>query len=163
MTACLLLLAVCLAFARRVEVYPAFCDGAKEGMETAARILPALAAILTALRMMEASGLTQALCSACAPAAKWLGLPEGVMPLLLLRPLSGSASLGVLTQIMEQYGPDSRTGLVACAMMGSGETVFYTCALYLSAAGVRKSRYIIPASLLGWLAGCVVAGLCFRA
>lgn len=163
MTAGLLLLALCLAFARRVQVYSAFTDGAKEGLETAMRILPALAVILTALHIMEASGLTQALCRACTPAARWLGLPEGVIPLLLLRPLSGFASLGMLTQILQQYGPESRTGLVASAMMGSGETVLYTCALYLSAAGVRKSRYIIPFSLLGWLAGCIVAGLCFPA
>lgn len=163
MTAGLLLIALCLAFARRVQVYAAFTNGAKEGLETAMRILPALAVILTALHIMEASGLAQALCRACTPAARWLGLPEGAIPLLLLRPLSGSASLGMLTQILQQYGPDSRTGLVASAMMGSGETVLYTCALYLSAAGVRKSRYIIPFSLLGWLVGCIVAGLCFPA
>ena len=84
------------------------------------------------------------------------------MPLLIMRPLSGSASLALLGDILRAYGPDSRTGLVASAMMGSGETVLYTCAVYLSAAGIKKSRYIIPVSLAGWIAGCVTAGLFFR-
>lgn len=163
MTAWLLMIAVVAALLHRVDVYAAFTAGAREGMETAIRILPGLAAIFVALRMLEASGLMQALCAALSPAAAWLGLPEGVMPLLLLRPLSGSASLGLLADILRQYGPDSRTGLVASAMMGSGETVLYTCALYLAAAGVKKSRYIIPASLLGWIVGCVAAGCFFRA
>ena len=163
MTAWLLAIAMVIAMIRRVEVYTAFTAGAREGMETAMRILPGLAAIFVALRMLEASGLMHALCGALAPVAAWLGLPEGVMPLLLLRPLSGSASLGMLADILRQYGPDSRTGLVASAMMGSGETVLYTCALYLAAAGVKKSRYIIPASLLGWIVDCAVAGCFFRA
>ena len=157
MTAWLLAIAMVIAMIRRVEVYTAFTAGAREGMETAMRILPGLAAIFVALRMLEA------LCGALAPVAAWLGLPEGVMPLLLLRPLSGSASLGMLADILRQYGPDSRTGLVASAMMVSGETVLYTCALYLAAAGVKKSRYIIPASLLGWIVDCAVAGCFFRA
>ena len=120
MTAWLLAIAIVIAMIRRVEVYTAFTAGAQEGMETAMRILPGLAAIFVALRMLEASGLMHALCCALAPVAAWLGLPEGVMPLLLLRPLSGSASLGMLADILRQYGPDSRTGLVASAMMGSG-------------------------------------------
>lgn len=93
MTAWLLAIAMVIAMIRRVEVYTAFTAGAREGMETAMRILPGLAAIFVALRMLEASGLMHALCGALAPVAAWLGLPEGVMPLLLLRPLSGSASL----------------------------------------------------------------------
>ena len=143
MTAWLLAIAMVIAMIRRVEVYTAFTAGAREGMETAMRILPGLAAIFVALRMLEASGLMHALCGALAPVAAWLGLPEGVMPLLLLRPLSGSASLGMLADILRQYGPDSRTGLAA--------------------AGVKRSRYIIPASLLGWIVDCVVVGCFFRA
>ena len=163
MTAGLLTIAVVIALVRRVEVYSAFTAGAREGLETAGRILPGLAAIFAALRMMEASGLMQALCGALSPIAALLGLPEGVTPLLLLRPLSGSASLGLLADILNRFGPDGRTGLVASAMMGSGETVLYTCALYLAAAGAKKSRCVIPASLLGWLVGCAAAGCFFRA
>ncbi len=162
MTVWLLLFAVVAGIARKVDLFSAFSEGAERGMKSAARILPYLAATLTALRVAESSGLMENLCQALAPVSGWLGLPSGAMPLLIMRPLSGSASLALLGDILRAYGPDSRTGLVASAMMGSGETVLYTCAVYLSAAGIKKSRYIIPVSLAGWIAGCVTAGLFFR-
>ena len=155
----LLLFAAVAGIARKVDLFSAFSEGAERGMKSAACILPYLAATLTALRVAESSGLMENLCQALAPVS---GLPSGAMPLLIMRPLSGSASLAVLGDILRTYGPDSRTGLVASAMMGSGETVLYTCAVYLSAAGIKKSRYIIPVSLAGWIAGCVTAGLFFR-
>ena len=162
MIALLLFLAALIGTARKVDLFDAFSSGAKEGLRSAVRIIPYLAATLTALRMLSASGAMSELCEALSPVTEWLGLPPGTMPLLLMRPLSGSASLALLNEILTQYGPDSRTGLVASAMMGSGETVLYTCALYLGAAGVKKSGYIIPVSLLGWAAGCVAAGLFYR-
>ena len=146
---------------KKVDMFHSFSRGAKEGFENAIRILPALAVTLTALRVIETSGVMTELNRLLSPIAALLRLPEGVMPLLLLRPLSGSASLSLLSEILTQYGPDSRTGLIASAMMGSGETVFYICAVYLSAAGISKSRYIIPVALAGWTAGCVVAGIFF--
>ena len=78
---------------------------------------------------------------------------------MLLRPVSGSASLAALRAVLDQCGPDSRAGLVASVMMGSSETVFYTCGVYLSAAGVKKSRHTVPCALLAWLAGSIAAGL----
>lgn len=162
MIAWLLLCAAGIGFLRRVDLFDAFSGGAEEGMKSAVRIVPCLAATLTALRVLESSGLAESLGQALAPFAEALGLPPGSAPMLLLRPLSGSASLALLRDILARYGPDSRTGLVTSAMMGSGETVLYTCAVYLSAAGIRKSRYVIPVSLAGWLAGCVTAGLFFR-
>ena len=162
MIAVLLLVTAVIGFFRRVDLFSAFSDGAREGLKSAVRIIPPLAATLTALRVLDSSGLAAVLGTLLAPVAEMLGLPAGTAPLLLLRPLSGSASLAVLRDILAAYGPDSRTGLVASAMMGSGETVLYTCAVYLAAAGVKRSRYVIPVSLLGWLAGCVVAGMFFR-
>ena len=162
MIAVLLLITAVIGFFRRVDLFSAFSEGAREGLQSAIRIIPSLAATLTALRVLESSGLAAALCGLLSPAAEALGLPAGTAPLLLLRPLSGSASLAVLRDILAAYGPDSRTGLVASAMMGSGETVLYTCAVYLAAAGVKRSRYVIPVSLAGWLVGCIVAGLFFR-
>lgn len=158
----LLLCVAVIGGMRRVDLFQSFSEGAEHGLKTAFRILPFLAATLTALRVAEGSGLLEAICAAAAPVSEKLGLPSGCVPLLIFRPLSGSASLALLDGILRRYGPDSRTGLVASAMMGSGETVLYTCAVYLSAAGIRKSRYIIPVSLAGWLAGCVTAGLFFR-
>ena len=157
----LLLLTAAAGYIRRVDLFKAFSEGAEEGMKSAVRVIPSLAATLTALRLLEASGLMEGLYGALSPLMGLLGLPAGVLPLFVLRPLSGSASLAVLGNILERFGPDSRTGLVASAMMGSGETVLYTCAVYLSAAGVQKTRYIIPVSLAGWVVGCAVAGLCF--
>ena len=162
MIAVLLLVTAVIGFFRRVDLFSAFSDGAREGLKSAVRIIPPLAATLTALRVLDSSGLAAVLGTLLSPAAEMLDLPAGTAPLLLLRPLSGSASLAVLKNILEAYGPDSRTGLVASAMMGSGETVLYTCAVYLAAAGVKRSRYVIPVSLAGWLVGCIVAGLFFR-
>ena len=132
---------------RRVPVYDAFVEGAREGLDTARRILPPMIAMLCAIRAFSACGLMEALCSFCAPVLSFLGLPPETLPLMLLRPLSGSASLAMLKNILENYGPDSSIGITASVMMGSSETVFYTCGVYLGAAGVQKSRHTIPCAL----------------
>ena len=154
-------LLVCLGCGavRRVPVYDAFLEGAREGIETARHILPALAAMLCAIRAFSACGLMEALCALLGPAASWAGIPRETLPLMLLKPLSGSASLAMLREVLNDCGPDSRAGLVASVMTGSSETVFYTCGIYLAAAGVKKSRHIVPCALLAWLAGSVAAGL----
>ena len=154
-------LLVCLGCGavRRVPVYDAFLEGAREGLETARYILPALTAMLCAIRGFSACGLMEALCAFLEPAASWAGIPKETLPLMLFKPLSGSASLAMLREVLNDCGPDSRAGLVASVMMGSSETVFYTCGVYLAAAGVKKSRHIVPCALLAWLAGSVAAGL----
>ena len=144
---------------RRVPVYDVFLDGAQQGVDTAWRILPSLIAMLCANRAFSACGLMDALCGLIAPALAVAGIPPETLPLMLLRPLSGSASLAMLKTILDRFGPDSRVGLVASVMMGSSETVFYTCGVYLAAAGVKKSRHTVPCALLAWLAGSVAAGL----
>lgn len=126
MIAGLLLMAVLLGFFRKADLFESFAQGAEEGFKSAIRVIPYLAATFTALRVLESSGLLEALTQSIRPLSALLGLPSGTEPLLLLRPLSGSASLGLLKSIPSQYGPDSRTGLVASAMMGSGETVLYS-------------------------------------
>ncbi|MBR5231917.1 MAG: spore maturation protein [Clostridia bacterium] len=154
--------AVAAGYICKVNIYEAFASGAKEGLETAVHILPYLASMLVAIHVMRDSGFLEKLYGLMSPAMGFLGLTEGVTPLLLIRPFSGSAALAVLSDTLAQYGADSRTGLLASTMMGSGETVFYTCALYLGAAEVRDSRYIIPVSLIAWVAGCIAAGFFFR-
>lgn len=151
-----------LGFVRKINLYDVFTEGVKEGLMTAVHVLPYLASTLIAIHVMRDSGLLERLYGVLSPVMGALGLTDGVAPLLLIRPLSGSAALAVLTDTLSQYGADSRTGLLASTMMGSGETVFYTCALYLGAAGVKDSRYIIPVSLAAWIAGCITAGLFFR-
>ena len=154
-----LLLCLSVGALRRVPVYDAFVEGAREGLSTAGKIAPSMIAMLCAIRAFSACGLLPALCGLLEPAVAWAGIPRETVPLMLLRPLSGSASLAVLQDILHTYGPDSRIGLVASVMMGSSETVFYTCGLYLSAAGVKKSRHTILCALLAWLAGSFAAGM----
>lgn len=152
-----MLLCIGIGAFRRVPIYDAFLEGAREGLDTAKGILPAMIAMLCAIQAFSACGLMDALCHFCAPVLSRVGIPSETLPLMLLRPLSGSASLAMLQNILETYGPDSRIGLVASVMMGSSETVFYTCGIYLGAAGIKKSRHIIPCSLLAWLLGSLAA------
>lgn len=159
---CLILLIVGTGLLRGVPVYEAFVEGAKEGLKTAVTILPYMIAMLAAIYLMQQSGLLSSLTQLLTPVFSFLGIPKAVAPLMLLRPFSGSASLAMLQNILETNGPDSRAGLVASTLMGSTETIFYTCGLYLGAAGVKKSRYAIPAALVAWLVGSVVAGLFYR-
>ena len=147
---------------RRAPVYDAFIEGAREGIQTAYAILPPMLAMLCAIRAFSACGLMEQLCDLFAPALSLVGIPREVLPLMLLRPLSGSASLAALQEILEAWGPDSRVGRVASVMMGSSETVFYTCGVYLGAAGVSRSRHTIPCALLAWLAGSIAAGILVR-
>lgn len=148
----------CGAF-RRIPLYDAFMDGAKEGLGTARSIMPALITMLCAIRAFEASGLLDGMCRLLSPLFSWAGIPAETLPLMLMRPLSGSASLAMLESILKTCGPDSRAGMVASIMMGSTETIFYTCGIYLSAAGVKRSRHAIPCALLAWLAGSLAAGM----
>ncbi|MBQ7867149.1 MAG: spore maturation protein [Clostridia bacterium] len=138
---------------KRLPAYDLFINGAKQGLHTALQVLPNLAAMLCAISLMQASGLMSALCALCAPALEWMGLPSGVAPLVLLRPMSGSASLAMLERLLDQFGPDSRTGLIASTLMGSSETIFYTVCVYMSAVSVKGTGYAIPCSLVGALAG----------
>lgn len=138
---------------KREPVYDLFTEGARDGLQTAVQILPALIAMLGAIRALEASGLTGALCSFLAPYTEIIGLPSGLLPLVFLRPVSGSAALAALEDVMVTYGPDSREALLGGVMMGSSETVFYTLSVYLSAAGVKDARHILPCALGACLAG----------
>lgn len=157
----LMLLLLGAAAWKRVPTYDLFVEGAKEGLRTALRVLPNLAAMLCAISLMQASGLMDALCSAFSPLFSKIGIPAEVAPLAIIRPLSGSGALAMLQELMETYGADSRIGLIACTMMGASETIFYTVCIYMSEAGENKSSYAIPCSLAGMLAGMWLAGMFF--
>lgn len=158
----LLIVALLLVCAlKRLRMYDLFVDGAKEGMRVAVSVLPNLAAMLCAITLMQASGLMDALCGLCEPVFSMLGLPAEVAPLVMLRPMSGSASLAMVERLMNQYGADSRIGLIACTVMGSSETIFYTICVYMSALKNRETGYAVPCSLIGALAGVWLAGVLF--
>jgi spore maturation protein B len=148
--------------ARRVKVYPAFLAGAKQGFETGVRVIPPLVAVMVALGLLRASGALDALAAALAPVLSPLGVPASVLPLAVIRPLSGGGALGVVGDVLRTEGPDSYAGRLASVMCGSTETTFYVLAVYFGAAGVTRYRHALPAALLADLAGMAAAVVVVR-
>jgi len=144
-------------FVKGVNMYDAFVEGAAEGFKTSVRIMPYLIAIFVAVGLMRGSGATDLLVTILSPVTTLLGIPREVLPLVLMKPISGSGSLGILQDILIHYGPDSFVGRVASTMMGSSETIFYTMAVYFGAIGVRKSRHTIVAALITHVAAIMAA------
>ena len=159
----LIMAAVALyGMARRVDVYDALVQGAGEGLGVLARIVPPLIGLLTAVYMLRASGALELAAQALSPVLSLLGIPPETVGLLLVRPVSGSAALGVGAELMEAHGPDSLVGRTAAVMLGSSETTFYTIAVYFGAAGVVKTRYAVPAALCADLAAFLAAAWAVR-
>ena len=158
----ILALTACVALWRRENVYEALTDGATQGLRLLATIVPSLIVLLTAISMLRASGALDKLAQWLAPLCRVVGLPPETLPLVLVRPFSGSAALAVGADLMRQYGVDSRIGRTAAVMLGSTETTFYTLSVYFGAAGVKRSRYSIPAALIADLTGFLAAGLFTR-
>lgn len=150
------------ALLKNVDVYDALVSGATEGLGTLVRILPSLVALLSAVYMLRASGALELLANLLAPALLRLGIPPETVPLLLIRPVSGSGALAAGSELIAQYGPDSYIGRVAAVMLGSTETTFYTIAVYFGAAGIHRTRYAIPAALCADLAAFFFAALSVR-
>lgn len=147
---------------RRVDVYDALLHGAGDGLGVLLRIIPALIGLLTAVYMLRASGALELAGTALAPVLAQLGIPPETIALLLVRPVSGSAALGVGADLIQTYGPDSTVGRTAAVMLGSTETTFYTIAVYFGAAGIVKTRYAVPAALCADLAGFIAAAWAVR-
>ncbi len=156
----LILVLVCLhGMLRGVDVYDAMVVGCKEGLKTVVGILPPLVILLTAVSMIRASGGLELLAQVTSPLLALVGLPGELLPLMLVRPISGTAALGVGSDLMSTYGVDSYLGRVAAVMLGSTETTFYTVAIYFGSLGITKTRYAIPAALCADLAGFLGAVL----
>lgn len=144
-------------FLRKVPVFDTFVAGAKEGAVSCFEILPSLVGLMLAVNMLSASGALDMVASFLKPAALALGLPPEVMPLALMRPVSGSGSNALLLQLFHDYGPDSFVGRVASVMNGSTETTFYAIAVYFGAVGIKKTRHTIPAALTADLVGYIAS------
>ncbi len=156
----LILFGVCSHGALKgVDVYDAMIAGCKIGLETMLRILPPLIVLLTAVSMLRASGGLEILGEVASPILSLVGLPGELLPLMLVRPVSGTAALGVGSDLMATYGVDSYLGRVAAVMLGSTETTFFTIAIYFGSLGITKTRYAIPAALCADLAGFIGAVL----
>lgn len=124
--------------------FDSFTAGAKNGLKTAIGLLPTLAALVTAVSMLNASGAVDFISSLISPFTASLGIPEGLLPLLLTRPVSGSASTAVYSSLLGKYGPDSFESLCASVIMGSSDTMIYILTVYFAGAGVKKTRYAFP-------------------
>lgn len=151
----ILLLLICAAF-RRVNVFQAFCEGAAQALPLMKTILPTLAVFSAAMALFRHSGAFDLLSSFLSPAFHALGVDPALVPLLVVRPFSGSAALAALTDLFTQYGPDSRVGLTASVLLGSSETVFYTLALYFGSVGIKKTRFAVPAALAALFTSVVI-------
>ncbi len=147
---------------RRVDVYDALVQGAGNGLQVMLRIVPAMVGLLTAVSMLRASGALTMAADLLTPVLHALGIPPETIALLLIRPVSGSAALGVGAELISTYGPDSTIGRTAAVMLGSTETTFYTIAVYFGAAGIAKTRYAVPAALCADLAGFLCAAWAVR-
>ena len=142
---------------KKVKVYEVFVEGAKEGFDVAVRIIPYLVAMLMAIGIFRASGAMELLTDLLAPVTMLIGMPPETLPMALMRPLSGSGSLGIMTELMSVHGPDSLIGILASTMYGSSETTFYVLAVYFGAVSIRNTRHAVPTGLIADAAGMLAA------
>ncbi len=139
------------------EVYELFSAGAEEGIKITLKILPSIIGLMMAVNMMRACGSFELIGNFAAPLLKFLGLPAEILPLVLLRPISGSASLGITADILNAFGPDSYAGRLASVIMGATETTFYTIALFFGAAGIKDNGKTVLGALLANITGVICA------
>lgn len=158
----IILLIIIYGIKEKNKVYDNFLEGAKEGLQIVYNIFPTLIGIFLAISALRASGIIDLIVKILSPVLTILKIPAEIMPLAMLRPISGSASMAVATDIISQYGVDSTIGLIASTIMGSTETTFYTIALYTSAVGIKKTRYVLKAALLADLVGMLVSVVIWR-
>lgn len=147
---------------KKINVFDAFVIGAKQGFDTSISIIPYLIAMMVAIGMLRASGFFALLNQLLAPLMAMIGMPPEVLPLALIRPFSGSASTGVMAELIHQYGGDSLIAKTAATMMGSTETTFYVIAVYFGAVGIKRTRHAIPVGLLADLSGVIASVLICR-
>jgi spore maturation protein B len=159
---CLLLLCALVGLWKKENVYDAMVIGGAEGLKLLLTIAPSLVVLLCAIEMLRASGAFELLAELLSPVCGFLGLPAETLPLMLVRPFSGSAALAVGAELMAHYGVDSQIGRTAAVMLGSTETTFYTITVYFGAAGVKRTRHTILAALAADLTGFLCAAVFTR-
>lgn len=150
---------------RKVPVYESFVEGAKDGFGTAVKIIPPLVGMMVAISVFRASGAMDLLLAAVRPLMERLGVPSEVLPLAILRPITGAGSLAFTADLMKQFGPDSMIGRIASTIQGSTDTTLYVLTVYFGAIGIRKARYALKvglfADLVGFIASIVICFLVF--
>jgi spore maturation protein SpmB len=142
---------------KKVKIYEVFVEGAKEGFDVAVRIIPYLVAMLVAIGIFRAGGAMEILIYGLTPFTDLIGMPAEALPMAIMRPLSGSGSLGIMAEIIATHGPDSFIGILVSTFFGSTETTFYVLAVYFGAVNIRKTRHALAAGLLADIAGILGA------
>ena len=141
------------------KVYEWFIEGAKDGLKVCLNIFPYLLAMIIAVNIFREAKLLDILNNLISPVSSLIGLPKEIVPLVLVKPLSGSGALGILTDIVKTYGPDSYIGLIASVIMGTTETIFYTVTVYFGAVQIKKIRHTVWAAVLADLTAIIVSVL----
>ncbi len=142
---------------KRVPVYETFTQGAKEGFEISVRIIPYLVAMMVAVGMFRASGAIDLLAEWANPFLTWLGIPADLLPLAIVRSLSGSGARGIFAEIAATHGADNPITKTAAVMLGSSETTFYVLSVYFGSVGITKFRHAVSAGIIADLAGIIIA------
>ncbi|MFS1512302.1 spore maturation protein [Chengkuizengella sp. SCS-71B] len=145
------------AFFKKVPVYESFIDGAKDGFDTAIKIIPHLVGMMVAISVFRASGAMDFLLGFLHPVLNFIGVPSEVFPLAILRPITGAGSLAFTTDLIQEYGPDSMIGRIASTVQGSTDTTLYVLTVYFGAVGIRKSRYALKVGLISDMVGFAAA------
>lgn len=153
------------AYVKKISVYEVFVEGAEEGFTTAIKILPFLVGMLVAISVFRASGAMDYMVKAIYPVTNLLGIPGEVLPLAVMRPLSGGGALGITAELIQFYGPDSFIGRLASTMQGSTDTTFYVLTVYFGSVGIRKYRHALSVGLIAditsFLASVIICHLFF--
>lgn len=153
----ILLIILTAGMYKEIKVYDIFVEGAKEGISTVLRIIPPLVGLMVAVGVFRASGALDLVVFAVKPVTDFLRIPSETVPLVFLRPISGSASLALVSDLLKTYGPDSFIGRLASTFMGSTETIFYTLAVYFGSVGIKNIRFTLIAALIADLASVIAA------
>lgn len=152
-----ILIVLLIATYRKIPSYELFVEGGKEGINMAFTLLPFLLGMIVSISILRSSGALDALISLISPLLSFIGVPPEIVPLALIRPISGSAALGMTTELTEFYGPDSFIGRLAATMQGSTDTTLYILTLYFGAVGVRRMNYALKVGLLADLVGITIS------
>ena len=152
-----ILLILTYGLIEKKKVFDIFLDGAKEGIEIVVKIFPTLIGLFVAIGVLRNSGVIDFIIKLIYPVVEFFNIPTQIMPLAMLRPISGSASIAIGSDIMREYGVDSKIGLITSTIMGSTETTLYTIAIYTSVVGIKKIRFVLVAALIGDLIGMLAS------
>lgn len=153
----IILLILTMGLIKKVPLYEVFTDGAKEGFKVSVNIIPYLVAIIVAISMLRASGLIETAGAILAPLFSRFNVPVDIIPIMIVRSLSGSAALGIFSDIAHSLGPDNYATTLSAVMVGSSETTFYVLAVYFGAVGISKLRYALLVGLIADVIGIITA------